>query len=91
MAMLAQRGAVILVIVALPLVGCSDTCTDLAKKICSCRPTQTEQQACDQTISSSSRPGASKKEQEVCSERLDTCTCDALKEGQLELCGLADQ
>jgi len=89
--MLAQRPLAAVFIVACLFAGCGDPCNDLSKKVCKCKPTQVEQQACTQTIDTSSRPGASDAEKDHCSELLDTCTCDALKKGDLAACGLAEE
>jgi hypothetical protein len=91
MVMLAQRALAMLVLSAALLGGCGDPCTDLSKKICKCKSTETEQQACTQALGDSTRPTATTTEQERCSQLLDTCTCKKLKAGDLAACGLAEE
>lgn len=69
--------------------SCDDPCVDLAKKICRCSETQTEQQACIQRVDADAgEREASAEEQEVCADLIDTCTCKALAQGELAACGL---
>ena len=80
-----------LILSAALLAGCGDPCTDLSKRICKCKPTAIEQQACTQSISDSTRTTATSAEQEICSNLLDSCTCQKLKAGDLAACGLAEE
>jgi hypothetical protein len=91
MVMLAQRAFLMLVLSAALLAACGDPCTDLSKKICKCKPTEIEQQACIQAISDSSRPTATSDQQGVCADIMDGCTCKKLKAGDLAACGLAEE
>ncbi len=90
MRMLAQRLPAILAFLLMAQ-ACGDPCTDLAKKICKCEPTQTLQQACEQRVSNSGRGKPNDQEADVCDAKLETCTCASLAEGDLEACGLAEE
>lgn len=71
------------------LSACDDPCVDLAKKICRCSETQTEQQACIQRVDAdAAEREASADERERCADLLDACTCKALAQGELAACGL---
>ena len=72
--------------------GCGSPCGDLSKKICGCKTTTPEQQACTQNVDSQS--GAvhiTSAQQDTCSQLLDTCTCDKLQSGDFAACGLAKE
>jgi hypothetical protein len=68
--------------------ACGDPCVDLSKKVCSCERTAAEQQACSQRVDNDTVE-ATNKQKDVCTEHLDTCSCEALARGELTACGLA--
>lgn len=72
-----------------PLHGCSGNCESLAEKICSCRPNRTEENTCLEQIKAGSGLEVTTEQEQICSELLDTCTCDALERDDLAACGLA--
>jgi hypothetical protein len=71
-------------------VACGDSCDSLAKMICSCRPNQNEENACDQAVSTAhNNRSLTAAQQQICSQLMHTCTCAALQDGHLEACGLS--
>jgi hypothetical protein len=85
------RGAIAAFGVAL-FVACGTPCKDLSDTICKCEPTDALQQACLQRVDAESQAvPLTEAEQDVCAGILDaeTCTCDALADGDLVACGLA--
>ncbi|MEM6732675.1 MAG: hypothetical protein AAF658_14040 [Myxococcota bacterium] len=70
--------------------GCDDSCRDLSEQICQCESTQTSQSACLQRLDQ--REGAvvvGTEDLERCNALIDTCTCDALANGDYAACGLS--
>jgi hypothetical protein len=76
------------VIVFLPA-ACSNPCEDLAERICSCELTAVERQACRADRITSRNVEVSANDEEVCAVALDTCTCAALDQNQLDACAFA--
>jgi hypothetical protein len=69
---------------ALALGGCATPCEDLGSRICSCQPAGSERDACERAaraaVTGIDRADAAT--QELCDQRLDTCTAP----GGLEFC-----
>jgi hypothetical protein len=78
-------------LIFIPLLGC-DPCRTLADKICECEETSAARDNCHKTLdvfSSSPSFGVASKT-EMCRMALENkdCSCLALRNGQLENCGL---
>lgn len=73
----------------LTLAACSDPCRALADKICSCRPSTAEQNACLEQVKATTAHEPSDSENQRCAELIDGCTCEALEQNELAACGLA--
>ena len=71
--------------------ACDNACVELSHKVCQCKPTESEQQACVQRVDNATEvtPVESTKDLERCEKLLDSCTCKKLADGDLEACGLA--
>jgi hypothetical protein len=76
--------------------ACGDPCKDLALKICDCAATAEARKTCTSQVQA--RAGQRHKdantEQEQagrdrCANLIDGCSCDALKAGNLQACGLS--
>mgnify|MGYP001320360443 FL=1 len=82
----------LLLLFATSLGGCATPCEELAEKRCSCEPTITERNACENRAEQqrSRRPPTSADE-DRCEALLETCSCDRLRtaEGK-RACGLAE-
>ncbi len=81
-----------LVIVAGFAVGaCQDPCVALAERVCNCEPTLTDRRTCtiDRITNQQGRIETSDADKAFCSDKLDTCTCAALDENNLDACGFA--
>ena len=77
---------------AVALSGCGSNCRALNELLCRCNaPTSTEVQFCyAQVRADESRLEPTAEDQEVCGQKLETCTCEGLDtpEGKVA-CGLA--
>lgn len=86
--MLLQKvlGGVAVIVVC---VSCADPCVALAERICRCEPTPIARRSCEAERVTPREDGinASPEEQQRCLDALDTCTCAALDENRVELCG----
>jgi hypothetical protein len=71
--------------------GCGDACHHLAVHICQCGRTQIEQASCIQRVNTDTSAHVTPADKKVCEQLLDTCTCQALSEGNLEACGLSNE
>lgn len=74
--------------------ACGDPCTELAKKICDCSTTISEQQACTQRVDQTGKKSSfSSAQKEQCEHWIDLCdpVCDTLHRGELDKCGLANE
>ena len=72
------------------LFSCEDPCVALAKDVCRCEEQETEQKSCIQNVEDEAGgKDLSQSEQDLCESLLDTCTCDALDQGEYALCGMA--
>jgi hypothetical protein len=70
--------------------GCEDPCVALAKDVCRCFDSETEQKSCIQNVEDEAgKKDLTQSEQDVCEGLLDTCTCSALDDGEYALCGMA--
>ena len=69
--------------------ACQDPCEALAQRICNCKPSLVERQACvsDRISSQKGRVTITDAARSVCTAALDTCDCTALDENHVELCG----
>jgi hypothetical protein len=71
--------------------GCTDPCVALAERICNCEPTLRDRRSCtiERVTNQQGRVQISDDDRAACSAALDTCTCAALDENNLEACGFA--
>lgn len=69
--------------------GCQDPCVTLAERICNCEPSSAERQSCRRTriVNQQSNVAIEEADRELCQAKLETCTCVALDENNLEACG----
>ena len=75
-----------------PLMGLSacDPCLELSNRICDCQLTPGDQQRCRIARDEQrNQRDVSDADREKCAAALETCTCDALDQNQVELCGLS--
>ena len=81
----------ILIIVAGLMAACETPCRTLAEVVCACNDNRSVEQSClaEVTLAAETNP-ASEDAEVFCSERLDSCSCDALARGHFEACGLAE-
>jgi hypothetical protein len=92
--MLSQRFPLLslfLVLVALAASGCEDPCLSLARELCRCERTETEQLSCIELVETVSVPDPTEEEQDCCVQLLESCNCDALGDGDLAACGIAQE
>jgi hypothetical protein len=75
------------------LLGCQDPCVQLANRICNCEPTPSDRRACQQEriTNQQSKIELDDADRTVCQAKLETCTCDALDENDLEACGFVPE
>ena len=69
--------------------GCQSACDALAETICACEPNRTSESACLQAVAAADTRDVTEAEAADCEQRLDTCTCEALEDGDQVACGLA--
>ena len=75
---------------ALLLASCNGPCETLAEKICSCEPNVTEEAGCiEQVRSEMERFVPSDPEEQICSDLLDGCDCEAIEAEEFHKCGLS--
>jgi hypothetical protein len=69
--------------------GCQDPCVELAQRICNCEATVAARRACvaDRITSQQGSVDVSDADRELCAAKLDTCSCAALDENDLDACG----
>ncbi len=74
---------------AATLGACQDPCVALAERICACEPTEADRRSCrnDRIVNRQSQVSIDDEDRELCSAKLDTCTCGALDENDLDACG----
>lgn len=77
------------VCVALLTGACQDPCVSLAERICSCEPTESDRRSCrtDRIVNQQSQVEISDADRELCEQKLETCSCGALDENDLDACG----
>ena len=84
------RLIVLVAVIALHM-GCDGPCRALAEQVCQCEPSARERNACNVKLDQAdSRDDPTPEEEALCSELLDTCTCDALAQDNLAACGLTN-
>jgi hypothetical protein len=73
--------------------GCQNACATLADRICDCELTTGERQACrtDRISNQTSSVTVSSSDEAFCEKKLDTCTCDALDNNDLDACGFVPE
>ena len=93
-----RRCRLTLLLTLLGLSACGDPCKTLAEKVCRCEVDLSEQNAClkkvDAQASQRNKDSNAKAEQagrERCAALIDTCTCDGLRDGNLQSCGLSQE
>ena len=76
---------------ALLLGACSNPCRALSDQICDCKPNQPEQSACRERVrlSENELDEVTEAQAQACEQHLDTCTCEAVDDGDLAACGLS--
>ncbi len=69
--------------------ACQDPCIALAERICACEPTESDRRSCRNAriVDQQSRVTIDDADRELCAAKLDTCSCDALDENDLDACG----
>lgn len=69
--------------------GCQDPCVVLAERICGCEPSTAERQSCRRTriVNQQSNITIEDADRELCQAKLETCTCSALDQNNLDACG----
>lgn len=76
--------------VLLSLGACIDPCDRLSDRICECKGTATARETCRQQVAIQKEnfdPDDANKA--ACEAALETCTCDALDQGELSKCGFS--
>jgi hypothetical protein len=73
------------------IAACGSPCRTLAEVVCACNDSRSVEQSClaEVTLAAEASP-ASDASEDYCSERLESCTCDALGRGDYASCGLAE-
>ncbi len=76
-------------VLAAAVAGCQDPCVALAERICNCEPTQINRRTCiaDRITSQQGAVTLTDADRELCAAKLDTCTCAALDQNDLDACG----
>lgn len=72
-------------------IACGDACHSLAVQICNCGRTQIEQASCIQRVNTDTGAKVSDADRKVCEKLQETCTCQALSDGDLAACGLSNE
>jgi hypothetical protein len=73
------------------VLGCQDPCLELAERVCACERTLLTRAACRRDRITSRQVETDEQDREFCATKLATCTCLALDENQLELCGFVPE
>ncbi len=83
----------VVVVAAFLSAGCEDPCKVLADRICNCQPNSTAQTSCrtDRIVNQQSTIQITDADRAFCSQKLDTCTCDAIDENKLDACGFVPE
>jgi hypothetical protein len=71
------------------LAGCQDPCIELAQRICNCEPTVLNRRQCvtDRITGQQGNVDISDTDRELCVAKLETCSCAALDQNDLDACG----
>ncbi|MCC7109590.1 MAG: hypothetical protein IT382_09900 [Deltaproteobacteria bacterium] len=74
---------------ALSMLACQDPCVALAERICSCEPTASDRQTCRtyRVVNQQSQVQIDDADRDFCEAKLQTCSCGALDENDLDACG----
>lgn len=74
-------------------VGCTDPCVVLAERICNCESTASGRRSCiaDRITNQQGRVETSEADQAFCTDKLETCDCQAIDENNLEACGFVEE
>lgn len=78
---------------ALWCAACQDPCVALAERICSCEPTDRDRRSCrnDRIVNQQSKVQITDADRDLCEAKLETCSCGALDENDLDACGFVVQ
>ncbi|MCX7959525.1 MAG: hypothetical protein N3B13_10810 [Deltaproteobacteria bacterium] len=88
--LVAMRNYLYLTIILITLIyACSEPCLDLANRICDCEPTANRRNTCKNTFVRNNPVSISEDDEKRCEELLKTCSCDSLKKGDYQACGLS--
>jgi hypothetical protein len=73
--------------------GCEDPCVTLATRICNCELTSAERTNCqtERIVNEQSSIKITDADRDVCVAKLQTCTCDALDNNDLDKCGFVPE
>ena len=72
------------------VLACEGPCVALAKDVCRCLASETEQKTCIQNVENEAGESElSADEEKVCEALLETCTCNAIENKEYALCGMA--
>jgi hypothetical protein len=71
--------------------ACQDPCVALAERICNCELTETDRRTCrtERITQQQSNITIEDADRQFCEDKLQTCTCAALDENNLDACGFA--
>ncbi len=69
--------------------GCQDPCEALAQRICNCERTFIARRACvaDRITNQQGQVVTDEADRDFCEAKLDTCSCAALDQNDLDACG----
>lgn len=74
--------------------ACGDPCRDLSEAVCRCAPSREEQQRCIKhvrALANLNDKSDTAQARTQCAAMLQSCTCEALANGDLKACGLASE
>lgn len=82
-------GSAVALVFSVVIGGCQDPCVELAQRICNCESTAANRRQCvsDRITSQQGNVDINDADREVCAAKLDTCTCAALDDNDLDACG----
>ncbi|MCX7943957.1 MAG: hypothetical protein N2746_05550 [Deltaproteobacteria bacterium] len=80
---------VLIFVILVFILNCSEPCLDLANRICDCEPTANRRNTCKNTFVRNNPVSISEGDEKRCEELLKTCNCEALKKGEYSACGLS--
>jgi hypothetical protein len=69
--------------------ACQDPCVQLAERICRCERSEAQRRVCrsDRIVQQQNNVTIDEADREFCAQKLDTCTCAALDQQDLDACG----